>query len=401
MKFRNGRCLSGALFVFLLLLKFAPFSSAQESTTPDQAIKVKFGIMKFDVDEGLSPSLGTFLYNVLLSSMVESGKYTVVDWEEIDRILKYLATSQPNLSPDDARKQAISQLGIQKMCLGSLVKVGSQYHVAVKVLNLDLSVERAERATASSEDDLDKALKKIAKLLALTPEEVRKEEEKEKEEAKQAEEQKKQEEAKRKEEKQAAEAKKRVEEEAKRKAVEEEAGKKRAQEAEREKSAKADRERKAAQAKAEINAQEEKRRRVAQIPGVSVTIKKIWLEHNLVNNGQKGMKIHIAYEAKGLKKVRLSVNAYFFFENGEALKDFNNQYRTKDGFVCKYYNDIKPKYDYSTFDDTWMFMPHSEFHIKESNDTYKLKFYIIIWKDDSSEKLAVSDWIHFTYTNPP
>lgn len=86
------------------------------------------------------------LYDLLLERMVAIKKFTVVDWEEIDRVLKlYVAESQPNISDEDAKKQAVNQLCIEKMYVGTLRKVGSKYYVSVKVLNLDLTVSRVVR----------------------------------------------------------------------------------------------------------------------------------------------------------------------------------------------------------------------------------------------------------------
>jgi hypothetical protein len=135
--------------------------------------KPKVGIMKFDVSENINPALQDFLYATLMDQMVKSQKYTVVDWEEIDRILQYIAKSQPNISEDAARQQALNQLGIQKMYIGSAAKVGSKYYLNVKVLNLDLSVDRTEREPASNEDDLERAIVYIAKLLLSSPKEAK------------------------------------------------------------------------------------------------------------------------------------------------------------------------------------------------------------------------------------
>jgi len=160
---------------------------------PDDTSKTKVGIMKFDVAEGLPSYLGKFLYDNLTEKVVNSGKVIVVDWEEIDRVLQYLSKSQPNLSPQEAKKQAINQLGITKMYIGSLVKVGSKYQMTLKVLNLDLSVERAVSESASSEDAMPTAMENLAKKLTLTAEEVRKFEEatRQEEAAKRAKEEKK------------------------------------------------------------------------------------------------------------------------------------------------------------------------------------------------------------------
>lgn len=136
------------------------------------AESAKIGITKFEVAENLDPQLGSFLYEALLERMVASDKYTVVDWEEFDRVLKYVAKSQPNISEEDARRQAVNQLGIEKMYVGSLRKIGNSYYVSVKVLNLDLTVARFERGSASSETALDGVIHRLASRLLMSPEEL-------------------------------------------------------------------------------------------------------------------------------------------------------------------------------------------------------------------------------------
>lgn len=130
-----------------------------------KSVKTKVTIQKFDIAEGLAPTLGKFLYDCLLGEIAASTKYTVVDWEEVDRLLKYLATSQPNLTPEEARKQAISQLGVQQIYLGSVSKVGSKYYVTVKALNLDLSVANSAKESVNTEEELPDAITAISKKL--------------------------------------------------------------------------------------------------------------------------------------------------------------------------------------------------------------------------------------------
>jgi len=154
------------IFIIFYIFLFIPLSYSIQ--------KPKIGIMKFDVSENVNPALQDFLYATLMDQLLMSGRYIVVDWEEIDRILQYIAKSQPNVSQEAARQQAINQLGIQKMYVGSAAKIGSTFHLNVKVLNLDLSVDRMVRESAENEDDLERATYFIAQLLMASPDEAKK-----------------------------------------------------------------------------------------------------------------------------------------------------------------------------------------------------------------------------------
>ena len=161
---RNAKISSTWLISILFLFFVASLAESAEKT--------KIGIMKFEVAKNLDPSFGTFLYNSLLARMVSSGKYTVLDWEEIGRVLKYIEQSQPNVSGDEARRQAINQLGIQKMYVGSVTKIGSKYYLTVKVLNLDLTVEKVVQGSTESEDDLEAIINTLSSKLIMSPKQV-------------------------------------------------------------------------------------------------------------------------------------------------------------------------------------------------------------------------------------
>ncbi len=161
-----------SFIIFLGASTLFPTSSlAQTNTAP---AKPKIGSMKFEVAKDLNPSLSGLLYDTLTEQVVNSRKFTVVDWESIDRMLQYMAKSQPNLSQEDARKQAVNQLGIQQLYLGSAAKLGSKYFLSVKVLNLDLSVDKVEKESVEIEGQMVDAVATItARLLELPPPEVK------------------------------------------------------------------------------------------------------------------------------------------------------------------------------------------------------------------------------------
>ncbi len=151
--------------VFLIVTLFLTVSSAAEKP-------IKIGIMKFNVAQKLDPGLGDFLYNSFLEQMINSGKYSVVDWEGITRVLGSVKKSQPNISKEDAKKQALNQLGIQKMYIGSLNSVAEKFNVSVKVLNQDFTVERIIRLSTAGEDGLEECINKLATDLLLSRKEI-------------------------------------------------------------------------------------------------------------------------------------------------------------------------------------------------------------------------------------
>jgi len=126
------------------------------------AIKPKISIQKFDVSSNLDPSVGDFLYESLIVELTDSQRFTIVDWEELDRLLNYIAQSQPNLSFEDAKMHAMNQLGVNQLFVGSAYKIGSKIYVTVKALNLDLTVDTTYKDTAKTMDDLEACIARMA-----------------------------------------------------------------------------------------------------------------------------------------------------------------------------------------------------------------------------------------------
>ncbi len=157
-----------SILTFSLSLIIGVFMCPLQAADDQKGVeKPKIGIMKFEVGEDVKPSRGQILYDYLMQQVVMSKQFTVVDWEEIDRVLKYISESQPNISQEEARKQAINQIGLEKMYLGYISSIDEEFNVRVKVLNLDLSVETVEMASAKSAKELKGAIDSIMEPLIL------------------------------------------------------------------------------------------------------------------------------------------------------------------------------------------------------------------------------------------
>ncbi len=121
------------------------------------------------------------------------------------------------------------------------------------------------------------------------------------------------------------------------------------------------------------------------------------VKHNVMVDGRKGMKIYPQFAIKHGKDTKCRVSAYFYFDDGRKLKDFNDAYNTTDGHVSTG-TDIKPcceitNYSLGDYYDFYLFMPYSELHL-DAGAFYNLKFYVVVW--DGDRKIEESDWITFT-----
>lgn len=132
----------------------------------------------------------------------------------------------------------------------------------------------------------------------------------------------------------------------------------------------------------------------------SAEIDRVWLEQHV--NRQYGyfvydcLVIHVNFVVHHLLNEKVTCIAYFYFENGEKLKDFNGQYRTTDGQVST--GDITTShYEDSRWDDFTLVIPYSELHvIPNMYNPSSLKCCVEVFGPDG-ESLAQSNYVSFTY----
>jgi hypothetical protein len=132
-------------------------------STEWQSLKNKICIQRFVIEQKLDPVIGKFLYESLIAELVSSPKLSIVDWEELDRLLDFISKSEPHVSPEDAKKQAMKKLGVSQLYVGSIDKIGSKFYVTVKVLNFDLLVDATFQDSAGSEDELKECIGRIGR----------------------------------------------------------------------------------------------------------------------------------------------------------------------------------------------------------------------------------------------
>ena len=123
----------------------------------------------------------------------------------------------------------------------------------------------------------------------------------------------------------------------------------------------------------------------------SATINRVWVDHNQYEDGAEGMVIHVQFTVSGMKGKQGRVVAYFFYENGEPVKDKNNRYRDNSGDVAVG-KGFSPSYDPARYNDFTIFMPYGELDLIGS---YRLKFQVKIRSDDQRQSLARSDFHAF------
>jgi hypothetical protein len=99
---------------------------------------------------------------------------------------------------------------------------------------------------------------------------------------------------------------------------------------------------------------------VSNTINVSATVKNIYVDHNVVEGGVKGMQIAVEFESKNLKDEALYCMVRFYNDDGSPLvqQSNNKKYRSVNGNV------IVGEYTTPTYDDcktkTTLFIPYKE-----------------------------------------
>lgn len=127
----------------------------------------------------------------------------------------------------------------------------------------------------------------------------------------------------------------------------------------------------------------------------SATINRIWVDHNTYNWGQIGMTIHIDFVVNGLKNHTIWPIAYFYYSNGDKLKDYDGRYCTTDGQVSVG-DTSNANYDGTHWSDFTLFMPYAQLHMAPGS--YSLQFDIEIHDKTTGKSLVSSKKQGFTFT---
>lgn len=135
---------------------------------------------------------------------------------------------------------------------------------------------------------------------------------------------------------------------------------------------------------------------LAQSP--SVTTQNVWVEHNIVRNGEKGLLIHARLSVAGCKDVKLRENAYFQLQNGPGLRAKSGPYSTPAGYVVASQT-FTPGYASATYNDFQLFMPYDQLNMQRGS--YKLCFNLAFYVETGNNNMPLigkSQSVNFNYS---
>ncbi|MCL2727600.1 MAG: hypothetical protein FWD56_04370 [Bacteroidales bacterium] len=129
----------------------------------------------------------------------------------------------------------------------------------------------------------------------------------------------------------------------------------------------------------------------------TASIENIWQTHNVVNNDEQGMNIHVKFSFTGMLNKTGWCAAYFYNETGGVLIDKNQSYGTADGQVSTG-SQFTPNIADGIYSDFVLFIPYSELHLPDGQ--HNIRFFVTIF--DNTMSIANSDFHEFqiNWTQP-
>lgn len=123
----------------------------------------------------------------------------------------------------------------------------------------------------------------------------------------------------------------------------------------------------------------------------SVEFGRVWIDYDITQGGQKGMRVHTNFTVNGMKGVPGYLAVYFQKKGGEKLFTNNRAYRSKEGQVAVYF-DINPGYERTVYEDAQVFIPYSEFSLPKGSYDLQMDVDVIYENGDLVQHLTLHDF---------
>lgn len=108
--------------ILILLISFSLQVGAQDLTS----LKKRIAVINFEDKAGYGHNVGRGVSDMLVTSLVESEKFVVIEREELDEILKEQGLGQSGLVTPQSAAKVGQLLGIQRIITGSVTEFGTK-----------------------------------------------------------------------------------------------------------------------------------------------------------------------------------------------------------------------------------------------------------------------------------
>jgi hypothetical protein len=120
----------------------------------------------------------------------------------------------------------------------------------------------------------------------------------------------------------------------------------------------------------------------------------MWVDYNITENGQLGMRIHVSCRVYNLKGVDSYLVITFQRADDTKLLTNNSKFRSSTGQLALY-RSLKPNFDDAVYNDLQLFMPYEEFNLRPGKYNLKMDVDLIYKNGGLIQHLNYYD---FSYT---
>ena len=125
------------------------------------------------------------------------------------------------------------------------------------------------------------------------------------------------------------------------------------------------------------------------------TFNRLWVDYDVNEGGQRGMRIHVNFRVTDMKGVDGRLAIYFQTKEGDYLLTTNSNYRSKDkdriGQVVVYY-DIKPGYETTDYKDASVFIPYSVLNLPRGTHDLQMDVDLVYANGNLIKHLEMHDF---------
>jgi len=119
-------------------------------------------VMDLRCGSGIDKETGVALTEVLINEMVKMKKYTVIDRANRDKILSEAGFQQTACVDESCTIEMGRQLGVGKIIVGSITKVGKTYVVNLQLINVETAAIETSASETCEGCEIDKLIGAIA-----------------------------------------------------------------------------------------------------------------------------------------------------------------------------------------------------------------------------------------------
>jgi len=113
---------------------------------PEKRVMNFIAVMNLKCEEGIKKNQCTLLTDIVIEELVKIGKYKVIDRANRDKILGEIGFQQTGCVEGSCTVEAGRILGVGKIVVGSITKLGETYFVTLQIVNVETAtVELAEK----------------------------------------------------------------------------------------------------------------------------------------------------------------------------------------------------------------------------------------------------------------